>query len=285
MKKINVALIGCGYWGSKLRRYLEEYDSFNLVKVCNSKTNLDIVWQDKSIQAVVVATPMDTHFRIVWAALNAKKNVLCEKPLAPTAPECDKLRRTALARNRLLMVDYTFTFSRSLLMAQRMVKDGEIGKVLGLELVMKQWGRFNRGGVHWLLTSHMLAILDMFLPLSDLSFARLGKRDTGDEAVAAFFPFQGKGVSGLISVSLRYPGKVREVIIYGEKGAVVYDGVGRPSLRIGKGEGYLTEWEFSESDNLRLVIEHFHRALEGKAKSNVDRAVEVTSILEGLVDN
>jgi len=54
---IDYALIGCGYRGSKLKRYIEENQNFNLKYVCNSKSDLNEVWKDKQAIAVVVATP------------------------------------------------------------------------------------------------------------------------------------------------------------------------------------------------------------------------------------
>ena len=59
---INCALIGCGYWGSKLKRYIEENQDFSLKYICNSKSDLNEVWNDKEITAVVVATPNKTHY-------------------------------------------------------------------------------------------------------------------------------------------------------------------------------------------------------------------------------
>ena len=74
---IDCALIGCGYWGSKLKRYIEENQNFNLKYICNSKSDLNEVWNDKQITAVVVATPNETHSSIVKSALLHGKNVLC----------------------------------------------------------------------------------------------------------------------------------------------------------------------------------------------------------------
>ena len=79
MPKIDTALIGIGYWGSKLRRYIEQNESFSLKYICNSKSDLNEVWNDKEITAVVVATRNDTHYSMAKSALLSGKNILTEK--------------------------------------------------------------------------------------------------------------------------------------------------------------------------------------------------------------
>ena len=75
---IGCALIGCGYWGSKLQTYIEQNRSFDLKYVCDSKSDLELVWNDRGVHAVVVATPNATHYSTVRAALLHDKNVLSE---------------------------------------------------------------------------------------------------------------------------------------------------------------------------------------------------------------
>ena len=89
------ALIGIGYWGSKLKRYIEANPEFELRYTCNSKSDLNEVWDDEEVLAVIVATPTPTHYPIVKAALQSGKNVFAEKPLALKAAECEELRQIA----------------------------------------------------------------------------------------------------------------------------------------------------------------------------------------------
>lgn len=293
MKKIDIALIGCGYWGSKLKRYIEENQGFNLKYVCNSKSDLNEVWNDKQVAAVVVATRNETHYSIVKSALLHGKNVLSEKPLALKAEECEELKQIALDSNLLLLTEYPYTVSKALKKAERLVKRGEVGHLLGLEMSVRHLGRFKGGSVYWLLGSHMLSVLDMFIPLKDLCFE---KRDLviyeGEVETGVIF-FKKAGISGQIVVSLNYPGKETKITIYAENGTLIYNPVSQPSLRVEKYERLKwivaselprerMDFHIDEANNLRYAIEYFFEALQGKAESNTDRAVAITRILEIL---
>ena len=287
------ALIGCGYWGSKLKRYIEENQDFNLKYICNSKSDLNEVWNDKQISAVVVATPNETHYPIVKSALLHGKNVLSEKPLALKTEECEELKKVALDGNLLLLVEYTYTFSKALKKAERMVKEGEIGGILGLEMSVRHLGRFKGGSVYWLLGSHMLSVLDMFIPIKDMYFGKTDLVNYDGQVETGVISFKKGDVSGQIVVSLNYPGKETRIIIYGDRGTIIYNPVSQPSLQVEKYERLKwtiadklprehTEFHIDEANNLRYAIEHFSQALQGKAEGNIDRAVAITKILETL---
>ena len=293
MKKINTALIGIGYWGSKLKRYIEENESFNLKYICNSKSDLNEVWKDEEVTAVVIAVRNEIRYPIVKSALLHGKNILSEKPLALKTEECEELKQIAINNSRLLLVDYTWTFSRALKKAQSIVKEGEIGNILGFEMVVRHLGRFKGGSVYWLLGSHMLSVLDMFIPIKNLSFARTDLVAYDGEVETGVISFKKGDISGQIVVSLNYPGKETRVIIYGEKGTIIYNPVSQPSLQVEKYERLKwtvasklprehTEFCIDEANNLRYAVEYFSEALQGKAESNVDRAIAITRILETL---
>lgn len=107
---INLALIGHGYWGSVLKRYIEENHSFKLIHVCDSKTDLTEVFADSALEAVVVAWPIESHYEIVRMALRAGKHVLSEKPLALKSSECVELKRLAEENGLVLQTEYVFLF-------------------------------------------------------------------------------------------------------------------------------------------------------------------------------
>jgi len=290
---IDCALIGCGYWGSKLKRYLEGNNNFHLKYVCNSRFDLNLVWNDEQIKAVVVATPNETHYPIIKSALISGKNVLSEKPLALKTGECEELERIASDNNLILLVEYTYTFSQGLIQAQRMVNEGEIGQVLGIEMAVRHLGRFKGGSVYWLLGSHMLAVLDMFTPIKDLYFEKTDLVEYEGAIETGAISFRNKNISGQIVVSLNYPGKETRVIIYGETGTIIYNPVLQPTLQEEKYERLRwtvadelprkhREFCIDESNNLHYAVEQFHEALEGRTEGNAERAISITKILEGL---
>lgn len=292
---VNVALIGYGYWGSKLYRYLKENQNFNLKYVsalskkdCPEFTkDLNIIWKDKSVKAVVIATPVDTHYSIVKEALLHHKHVLSEKPLALKTRECLELKRLSKKLNLLLLTEYTWTFSKGLKKAQQI----DIGPIKAIEMDIKHLGRFLKWDVYWLLASHLLSVLDMFVPLETLTFEKIDLLKDRGLAETGMILFKNGHVRGRINISLNYPGKETKVVIYGTEGTIIYDPLSNQPLRIGwykKKEGLLAKdlltktkiYSYDEMDNLRYAVEYFYQALKGKAKTNIDQAVEITKILE-----
>jgi len=275
---------------------LEEDENLRLKCVCNSKSDLNEVWKDEQVKAVVIATPNETHYPIVKSALINGKSVLSEKPLALKLSECEELSQIASDNGLVLLVEYVYTFSPGLKQAQSMIENGEIGRVLGIEMEVRHLGRFKGGSVYWLLGSHMLSVLDMFTPIKELSFKKEDLVIFNGAVETGIISFKNANLSGRIVVSLNYPGKESRIIIYGETGTVIYNPVIQPTLQIENYERIKwtvadllprkhREFRIDESNNLYYVIEHFGMAAKGQAEGNAERAVNITKILEGLQSN
>ncbi len=282
MRESKLALIGKGYWGKKLKRYIEESDSFELISLCDSSSNLgEEVWSNKEVDAVVIATPNDTHHSLAKKALLSGKHVLCEKPLSMHSEECEELSRISSERGLEILVDYTHTFSRGLEISTQRIREGVLGDILGANLHLQQWGRFNRGSVYWLLGSHMLSILDMFVPLKNLEFRRrdIVKR----KGVVETAQIEGRNEKNFynIFVSLNSPIKSFKVNVYGTEGTIIYDPLSKDPLTIRNYDGEeVEEYRTDESNNLRRTLLNFHRVLKGEIPSNLNRASMITKILE-----
>ncbi len=94
---VGMAVLGCGRIGRVHARNLARHPRARLVMVFDvlgkaaqqtaaelgvkSAATLEEVWSDRSVAAVLVATPTDTHLPLVTAAVRAGKAVLCEKPV------------------------------------------------------------------------------------------------------------------------------------------------------------------------------------------------------------
>jgi len=288
-----VALIGTGYWGKRLSRYIEENPNLSLKYTCNSKSDLNEVWKDRDVQVVVVATPIDTHYDVVKQALLAGKHILSEKPLAMRVEEVLQLKALSEKNELLLLTEFTYTFSESLQYIRSMlIPDCLFGKLKAVDFSLKYIGRFIKFDVYWLLASHLLSVLDIFTPIKGLIFdgydliVHEGKVETG------LIYFNGR-VNGQLSVSLNYPEREARFIFYGETGTIVYNALTNPSVKFAwyeRVEGalhnelvkrsYSCHWD--ESNNLRHAVKYLVKALNGEAPSNIDRSVEVTRILENL---
>jgi len=223
---VKVGLIGFGYQGKRLLKYLDEVFDVrwifgqSLERSGRFTNSLEQVL-NSDIDAVVVATPMATHYQIVKDALLHGKNVLSEKPLALNTQECEELKEISASSGLTLLTEYTLTFSPGLAKARELLT--LVGRLRNIEMVKRQWGRFGKEDVHWLLSSHLLAVLDMFVPLQELEFHR---KDyfirSNSHAESSLILFTGR-VSGDIKVSINYPGKEMKIVIYGENGIIVYE--------------------------------------------------------------
>lgn len=289
MDKIPTVLIGKGYWGSKLRTYIENNKHFDLKSVCDSKSNLNDVWADESVQAVVIATPNSTHFELAFEALFSGKHVMVEKPLALTGEECGCLQKLASEKRRVLLTEYTYTFSESLRRAVDIVNRGDIGSLMALDMSVKHLGRFGGGSVYWLLGSHMLSVLDMFHPLEELVFERKDIIKYDGEVESGVITFEGD-IRGQISLSLNHPWKESQVTIYCEDGSIKYNPIDPIALRTVAYEradwtvgdkllAWSKECSIDEKHNLKYAIDEFYHCINGDREDNSSRAVEITKIL------
>jgi predicted dehydrogenase len=284
---IKTALIGHGYWGSMLLRYLKADKRFSVKHICDSKTNLAQVWP--KVEAVVVATPIETHYQVVKKALLQKKHVFSEKPLALKTKECLELKKIAKENQVVLAVEYTQTFSRALKKAQTI----DVGAIKAIEMSVKHLGRFLNHDVYWLLASHCLSILDMFVPLEKLQFQRQDFLIDRGLAETGQILFSNKQIKGSISLSLNFPGKEYQVIIYGARGTIIFDTMAESSLKavwykktpMALPPGLTIKeksWKIDEKNNLKYAVDYFYKVLKGREKTNLERAIKVTEVLEKL---
>lgn len=283
---VGTALIGHGYWGSKLEKYLEENPFFSLRYVCDSKTDLRKVFSDETVEAVVVATPIETHFSIVREALLSGKHVLSEKPLTLKTQECLALKELASARNLVLETNYVFTYSIALKTAKCLINSGKLGKLVSMEMSVKHLGRFGGPNVYWLLASHMLSVLDLFVPLPTLKFQFFNL--VPNETASVMFS---GSINGRIDISLNYPCKATEIVFYCEKGTIIYHPSICNSLQVVWYEKpYWTiaekipktalSYNIDENSNLIFSVQNFANLIQGIGTCNIDVAVNVTKILE-----
>lgn len=288
------ALIGYGYWGKRFLPYLSELFDVRHVYSRTMKdgvttTDLDQALSD--VDCVVIATPIDTHYEVALKALLAGKHVLCEKPLAQRSLHARELISLAEHRHLHLVTEFTYTFSEGIRKAKELISEGVIGDLEIMELSLRYVGKFVPFSVHWLLTSHMLSVVDMFCPLSGLasvSVDELIPKETSLMRVRLT-----DDTRAIIFTSLNYPDRETRIAWYGTGGTMVYNALSDDTL------SYATyrktpkalapdlvtgAWgmSFDEKNNLGHAARHFLNIINGDrhAASNTACALHVTSILE-----
>lgn len=166
MKPVRIALIGAGYWGSKILKNLKElgvlaaYVDEYAVHPDVPRRSLESVLQDREIDAVIIATPSNTHAALARAALEHGKHVCVEKPLCLSAEESDALSALAKQRGLILMVGYLMMFHPVTQFLRDAVRGGVLSDCDSVLIQRQDWTRVRaHESVWWDLAVHDVSML------------------------------------------------------------------------------------------------------------------------------
>lgn len=243
---LRVAVVGCGYWGSKHVRVFHALDGVAEVALVDSRAdrlqNLarnfktapcypDLSSALPHVDAVVVATPPSMHVPVALEAIEAGKHVLVEKPLAPTTAGARRLIKAASEYGVILMVGHTFEYNPAVRKLRELVRSQELGELYYIDSARLNLGLYqNDVNVIFDLAPHDVSIINHVLgrrPVAvDAWAARHAHSRFEDVAYLRLFyddVFDGRGMSANIHVSWLDPCKVRRVTAVGSVKMAVYD--------------------------------------------------------------
>jgi predicted dehydrogenase len=240
---ITVGVIGYGYWGPNLVRnfaqapdgrvgFVTDVRAERLSQVPTrypgAKVSADYrdLLKDPAVDAVVVATPVSTHFDLAMAALRAGKHVLVEKPMTATSEQSLALIDEAEKRGLVLMVDHTFVYTNAVRKIRELTQGGDIGEIYYYDSVRINLGLFQHDvNVLWDLAVHDLSIMDYVLGQTPLSVSATGLSHVNGEpeniAYMTMF-FDGKLIAH-VHVNWLAPVKVRRTLLGGSRRMIVFD--------------------------------------------------------------
>jgi predicted dehydrogenase len=193
-------------------------------------TNPEELINDPAIDAVVIATPVSSHFDLAYKALSAGKHTLVEKPLTSTSEQAARLIELAELRGLTLMVDHTFIYTGAVQKVRQLVRSGAVGDVYYFNSERINLGLFQHDvNVVWDLAVHDLSIMDYVLPVRPVAVSVTGMNHVygANENIAfltLFFPGQ---TIAHIHVNWLAPVKLRRTLIGGSKRMIVYDEMDR----------------------------------------------------------
>jgi predicted dehydrogenase len=245
MDRIKVAQIGCGYWGQNLIRNFWEVDEAQIIIACDAhapalariqkrypsvevETSYDAVLNNPKVDAVVLATPVSTHFPFAKRALLAGKHLLIEKPMTTTTAEAAELIELADRKNLKLMVDHTFLYTSAVRRMKQLVDAGELGDLLYFDSVRINLGLVQSDtNVIWDLAPHDLSIMDYLCKPEPYAVSAVGTAHLNcPHANIAYVTVKFNSNSNLIAhfhVNWLSPVKVRRTLVGGSKRMLVYD--------------------------------------------------------------
>jgi predicted dehydrogenase len=192
----------------------------------NTYTSLDEMLTTAHMDAVVIATPVNQHYKLAKQCLLAGKHVLLEKPMAATSAHCAELSAIAQAQKLTLMVGHTFLYSPNVRKIKEIIDAGEIGEILYISSRRLNLGLFQRDiNVVWDLAPHDIAIIQFLMDELPTAVNCQGNSNVtpGIEDICNTTLSFASGRFATIQSSWLDPRKTREMTIVGTKKMIVYD--------------------------------------------------------------
>src|ERR1700733_6918792 len=249
VRQVGVAVVGLGAWGPNLLRVLGEDLDVNVRWICDVDssrlaryrrhypgarvtTRPERIFDDPSVDAVVLATPSRTHYELAMLALQAGKHVFVETPLATSAELGDDLATAARERRRILMCGHTLLYSPPVRAVKRMIEAGTLGDIYSISSSrMHPGGHDRNASVIWDLGSHDFSILLYWLSEMPTSVRAIGRDSESDGVADVAFVTMGFASGIVVNVELSWlaPTRLRRTTVVGSERTVVYeDGAAEP---------------------------------------------------------
>lgn len=309
-----LAVVGVGNWGKNLLRNFCLLLGEERVIACDadkerlkqllgqfpaleSCSNFSDILDDSRVEAVVIATPVVTHFALTRQALLAHKHVFVEKPIALCSSEAQELIALAEREGRVLMVDHLLEYHPAVEQLGKLIHSGELGKVFAL------YGqRLNLGVVRteenalWSLAPHDISVMLYLLNKEPRRVHAEGacylQKNIEDMVfVTLEFP---NGILGHLHVSWLDPQKVRKLVVVGSRKMAIFDDTAQQKLilfnkSVAQAEGRLlpgdegaTAVPIPDREPLRTACEHFLQCIERSERPRSDGSdgLRVLRVLE-----
>lgn len=267
---MNVAIIGFGYWGPNLARNFSSVADCKVKYVCDYRAerlavvrkqyssviltnDFETVLNDSEIDAVVIATPVFTHFDLAKKALLKGKNVLIEKPMTSTSAEAIELYELSKKMEKLLMVDHTFLYTGAVQKMKQLITEGTVGNIKYLDSTRINLGLFQPDiNVLWDLAPHDISILNYLINDIPYSVNATGVSHTNNniENIAYLTVNYKSGFIAHFNCSWTSPVKIRMMLFGGDKKMMVFNDL-EPTEKI---RLYDTGYEHKSDEEKRKIM-------------------------------
>ena len=285
---INVAVIGSGYWGSKIVDTLERNPNIHMIQVIDAMNGQGINDIGSDIKVAIVATPLWHHTNLAVELLNRGYDVYIEKPMAETAAEVEHIK--SLVTDQIVMVGHIFLYHPALdKIKEHLPRIGEIKHVDSQRL---NWGIYQTKTTPALsLLPHDVSILDDLF--TDLKVTSVRQRNFTNNIVPDWvsFDLSMEAVTATVTGSWYWPERVRKLTIVGTLGSIVWDDVnnqvhvfsGRAGTKLSALEEEIYIPDLSVTP-LELELNHFIYCVMSRTqpRSDVNNALAVAKILDDV---
>lgn len=315
--ELRFGVVGVGYFGKHYVRLLRDFQGASLYAVTERSTpsTLDIatdvgryssareLFDDPSIDCVIIATPSVTHAQFAEEALRKGKHVLVEKPMATTFADAEHLARIAETSGRVYMIGHQYCYNDHIEALRKALEKDMCGTIRSINAEHIYPGPMRSDiGCLWETATHELAIIDYLFPhatVSSISGRMIDITGNGhDDATSATITFD-TGMVLTLYTTWCAPQKSRRMILIGESGSIQFDESESIPLRFAQHQsrreaGSTTSGEHSVGDPLRVparvreplfnslthFIECVHTAKE--PRTGVTHGLRITSLLDRI---
>ncbi len=311
--KKKLAVFGAGHWGKNLVRNFYELDALHGIAEDNPETLESFLQQYPGIEgfssveqvldrddynAVVVATPAETHYPIAKEALLAGKDVYVEKPLSLHVAEAEELHHQALDNDRILMVGHLLLYHPAIIQAKKMLQAGELGRIYHIYSHRLNLGKVRQEeNILWSFAPHDISVI---LHLLDGMPERVScqggmfLQPNIHDVTLTSLEFAGGQVAH-IHVSWLHPFKEHRLVIIGSKKMLVFeDTVPENKLKLydrgidwteGEPIPRKNEWEsisYPDSEPLKAECQHFLESVQSRHQPLTDgkNGIQVLQVLD-----
>lgn len=240
---LTLGIIGYGYWGTNLVRNFNNHSLCRVAKVADSRQErralleknypaIQAVRQaeeiigDTGIDAVVIATPVYSHYPLAKAALLSGKHVMIEKPMAASTAEAEELMEIAAQKHLTLMVDHTFLYTGAVQKIKSLIEADTIGTPRYFDSTRINLGLFQPDiNVLWDLAPHDISMLTFLINERPYSINATGVSHTrnGIENIAYMTVNYEHDFIAHFNCSWTSPVKIRQTLIGGDAKMIVYN--------------------------------------------------------------
>lgn len=239
---LNVAVVGCGYWGPNLIRNLSHLPECRVAAICdsdqkrlgevgalypqaNTTSDFGELVNDDALDAIVVATPVRFHYDMAVKSLGAGKHTFIEKPMASSTEQCRELVDLAQGNNLVLMVGHTFLYSTPVIRIKEIISSGDLGEIQYISARRLNLGLFQQDiNVAWDLAPHDISIILHIMDEKPTAVNCQGKAHVNpdiEDVTSMTLDFD-RGFA-MVQSSWLDPNKIRQITFVGTKKMLVYD--------------------------------------------------------------
>jgi len=319
---VRIGVVGLGYWGPNLARCAHEVAEAELTWACDMRPealegiakrfpsvrvtrHFEDVLEADDVDALVIATPVTTHFGLAAAALAMGKHVLVEKPLAASSTEAQELVELAERHDRIVMPGHTFLYSPPVEAVQSLIASDELGEIYFISTSRVNLGLHQPDvSVTWDLGPHDFSILRYWLNETPTQVSARSRSCImpGTSDVAFINLDFASNVIAHVELSWLAPSKLRRTTVVGSRKMVVYDDTSSEPVRVFDsgvmlkdpatfGEyrltyrtGDIVSPRIDPAEPLAREVADFCRAIRtgSQPRSNCELGVEVVKIIEAV---